>query len=301
MKKQVWIVGLLVGLCLAGLVPASAKAADPDQQALSDLLNDLDQKIKDADQRMVAHPKFLEELRTLVKEYRAKIRVVFLNEDFSDGDYWNDPAWVVDSGTFRITKNRRLLSEVVAEAAPAAAAPAEKTSPLAGILKEVLKIPTEEGKTSSTSSVPKEARIHTLLSIGSAFEVELTLVSRSTRGSVEWVLLGGDQNIPYYRVIYRPSPSRERPIEIVRERDGRSFVVDAATQYPSLDDGVPHRIQWIRDSQGQMRILIDGKEVLATYEYYYRGNFTGVALVNRGGTYEVGPIMVYQAQATKTP
>jgi hypothetical protein len=126
------------------------------------------------------------------------------------------------------------------------------------------------------------------------------LVSRSTRGSAEFVLLGGEQNAAYYRVIYRPSPSSERPIEIVRERDGKSFVIDTATQYPSLDDGVPHRIQWIRDSQGRMRILIDGKEVLATYEFYYQGNFTGFAFRNLGGTYEVGPIMVYQAQETKT-
>ena len=72
------------------------------------------------------------------------------------------------------------------------------------------------------------------------------------------------------------------------------------TQYPSLDDGVPHRIQWIRDSQGRMRILVDGKEVLATYEFYYQDNFTGFAFRNRGGTYEVGPLMVYQAQETKT-
>ena len=49
-----------------------------------------------------------------------------------------------------------------------------------------------------------------------------------------------------------------------------------------------------------MRILVDGKEVLATYEFYYQGNFTGFAFRNLGGTYEVGPLMVVQAQETKT-
>ena len=115
MKKHVWIVGLLVGLCLVALVAASANAADPDKQTLSDLLNALDQKIKDADQRGVAHPRFLEELRAIVKEYRANIRVVFLSEDFSDGDYYNNPKWAVNAGTFRVTKDRRLLSEVAVE------------------------------------------------------------------------------------------------------------------------------------------------------------------------------------------
>ena len=117
---------------------------------------------------------------------------------------------------------------------------------------------------------------------------------------MELVLLGGDQNVPYYRMIYRASTARERPIEIVRERDGKSFTIDAAPQFVSLDDNVPHRIQWIRDSMGRMRILIDEKEVLSTYEFYYQGNFTGLAFVNRGGIYEVGPIMVSQTQEAKT-
>jgi len=300
MKKHVWIFGLLMVFCLAGLVPALANAAEPDQQALTDLLNSLDKKIKDADQRRVAHPKFLEELRALVKEYRAKIRVVFLSEDFSDGEYSHNPVWVVDSGTFRVTKGRRLLSEAAAETQSTPSTSEEKTSGLSGILKDILKTPPEEEKTSGTAPAAKTALIHTLASIGPAFEVDLTLVSRSTRGFMELVLLGGDQNVPYYRMIYRASTARERPIEIVRERDGKSFTIDAAPQFVSLDDNVPHRIQWIRDSMGRMRILIDEKEVLSTYEFYYQGNFTGLAFVNRGGIYEVGPIMVYQTQEAKT-
>ena len=296
MKKHVWIIGWVMVLCLAGLVPALASAAEPDQQNLTDLLNRLDQKIKDADQRRMAQPRFLEELRALVKEYRAKIRVVFLSEDFSDGEYSYNPRWVVDSGTFKVTKSRRLLSEAAAETQSTTSAEQEKTSGLSGILKDILKTPTEEEKTQANAPEPKVGLIHTLTSIGPAFEVDLTLVSRSTRGFMELVLLGGDENVPYYRVVYRPSAARARPIEIIRERDGKSFTIDAAQQYVSLDDNVPHRFQWIRDSKGRMRILIDEKEILSTYEFYYQQNFTGLAFVNRGGTYEVGPMMVYQAQ-----
>lgn len=301
MRRYVWIFGLLICLCFVGLRPAPLEAVNLDRQAFSELLDELDEKIKDADRRMIAHPKFLEELRAMVKQYRAKLRVVFLSEDFADGEYRRNPTWVVDSGTFQVTANRRLLSEVSAEKPPTTQPPTEKTSPLAGILKDILKPSGEEAKTAAPTPVPKEARIHTLATIGPAFEVELTMVSRSILGAMEIVLLGGDLNVPYYRVIYRPSPSRERPIEVIREREGRSYTIDTASQYPSLDDGAPHRIQWIRDSQGQMRILVDGKDVLSTYEFYYRGNFSGLALVNKGGIYEWGPIMVYQAQETKIP
>ena len=299
-KRHSWIVGLFLGLWLAGMVPASGYAAEPDRQAFTDLLNDLDQKIKDADSRMIAHPKFLEELRALVKQYRSKLRVVFLSDDFSDGDYGSNPRWTVDAGTFQLTSSRRLMSEAAAEP-PSATRPAqEKSSSLPGMLRDILKAPAEEEKAQAAAPM-EEARIHTMATIGPAFEVDLTLVSRSKGGRMEIVLLGGDPAIPYYRLLYRPSPSAERPIEIVRERDGKSYPVDTAKQYPALDDGAPHRIQWIRDSQGRMRVLVDGKEVLSTYEFLYRSNFTGLALVNRGGIYEWGPVMVYQAQETKVP
>jgi len=300
-RKHTWIVILFLGLWLAGMVPASGYAAEPDRQALADLLNALDQKIKDADSRMIAHPKFLEELRALVKQYRSKLRVVFLSDDFSDGNYRYNPLWTVDAGTFQLTSSRRLMSEAAAEP-PSATRPAqEKSSSLPGVLRDILKAPAEEEEKTQATAPMQEARIHTMATIGPGFEVDLTLVSRSKGGRMEIVLLGSDQAIPYYRLLYRASPSAERPIEIVRERDGKSYPVDRATQYPALDDGAPHRIQWIRDSQGRMQVLVDGKEVLSTYEFLYRGNFTGLALVNRGGIYEWGPVMVYQAQETKVP
>jgi hypothetical protein len=179
---------------------------------------------------MIAHPKFLEELKALVKQYRSRLRVVYLSEDFSDGNYLYNPAWVVDSGRFQVTSSRRLLSEVFAEKLTPTSSSTE-ISPLEGLLKEILKTPQEE-KTADTPSAPQDARIHTLAQIGSEFETDLTLVSRFSWGSMGIVLLGGRPAIPLYRMVYRPSLSAERPIEIVRERGGRSYLIDTATQYP---------------------------------------------------------------------
>lgn len=46
-------------MLLAGLLPISGYAADPDRQTLESILSDLEKKIEDADKRMIAHPKFL--------------------------------------------------------------------------------------------------------------------------------------------------------------------------------------------------------------------------------------------------
>jgi hypothetical protein len=298
MKTHRFVLLLSLFLFFAAILPIFGYTADQDRQAIENLLADLEQKIKEADKKMIAHPKFLEELKALIKQYRSRLRVVYLSEDFSDGDYWYNPTWAVDSGRFQVTGSHRLLSEVSVEK-PTTKSPPEKTSPLSGFLREILK-PPEEGKVGGTPSAPQEARIHTLAKIGPEFEIDLTIVSRSSWGSMEVVLLGGSPAIPLYRMIYRPSPSAERPIEIVRERDGKSYLIDTASQYPSLDDGATHRLQWMRDSQGRMQVIVDGKEVLTTYEIYYRDNFTGLALVNKGGTYEWGPILVFKAQEIKT-
>jgi hypothetical protein len=300
MKIRRTVLLLLLWTCSGMVLPVLGQPAETDRQILKELLTELEQRIEKADERMIAHPKFLDELRAMVKQYRAKLRTVFFSDDFSDGDYRYNPMWVVDSGSFQVNASRRLSSEAVQEQPATPQASREKSSSFPGIFRDILTLPKEESKKETSPSVAKEARIHTLAQIGPAFEVDLTLVSRSSSGSMEIVLMGGNPPVPQYRMVYHSAPSAERPIEIIRERDGRSYLIESANQYPSLDDGLPHRIQWSRDSQDRLRVAVDGKEVLFSYEGYYRDPFAGLALVNNGGSYEWGPILVLEAQEVKT-
>jgi hypothetical protein len=288
---------LLVSLLLCALIsPVFVFGADTDKQNLVDLLDSLDQKILKADEKMIAHPTFLDELRSLVKQYRSRIRKIFVSEDFSDGEYHTNPAWVTNSASFKINKSRRLASHIAVERPASSKASEETPTSLTEIFKDILLSTSEQKKDIETGSAERYARIYTLATIEPAFEMEFTFVSQSTWGSMEVVLLGGKQAVPWYRLIYHAAPSPERPFEILRERDGKSFTIETASQYPNLDEGLPHRIQWSRDVSGRMRVMVDGKEILSTYEIYYKDNFSGVALVNRGGTYEWGPLQVLKAQ-----
>jgi hypothetical protein len=102
---------------------------------------------------------------------------------------------------------------------------------------------------------------------------------------MEVVLLGGSPEKPRYRLIYQAAASENRPMEMVRERSGRAYTIESAYRYPNLDDGKTHRLQWIRDLNGTIKVLVDGKEILQTVEVYYRDAFSGLALINKGGTY----------------
>lgn len=298
MRVPPWV--LLIAFCVSmtmsfPVVSHASDFDDPNRKALGELLTELERKIEEADQRMIAHPRFLDELRALVDQYRARLREIFLSEDFSDGNYTRDPQWVVDAGRFQITPSRRLFSQVGVQRPASPSSSAEETSPLGIIVEGIIRSTIEEREGEGTAQAPSLASIHTVTQIGPAFEVDLTLVSRSSWGSMEVVLLGGEPPAPQYRMIYHAAPSPERPIEIIRERGVRSYRIEAATEYPALDDGAPHRVQWIRDAQGNMRVLVDGKETLSTVELFYRTAFSGLALVNRGGTYEWGPVRVLQA------
>ena len=70
MKHFSWIIPGIICFCLALSIPVlgfTAESEDANRKALGELLTELEQKITDADKRMVAHPKFLDELRVLVE------------------------------------------------------------------------------------------------------------------------------------------------------------------------------------------------------------------------------------------
>ena len=269
---------------------------DPNKEALESMLNELQQTIDDADKRMVAHPRFLDELREMVKRYRAKLRNIYLFEDFADGDITKDPKWSITSGKFRITAESRLRSQVFVDTSfQGSTSSSEETNPFAIILGEIAKAQEKKKAKKQGASTDESAVIQTMVPIGPAFEVDLTFTSDSSRGAMQIVLLGGTPARAYYRLVYHASPSPDRPIKIIRQRGSQQFIIDTATRYPNLDDGIPHQLQWIRDSAGNMRVLIDGGEVLNTVELYYKEEFSGLALANNGGTYEWGPIQVLQA------
>ena len=294
---------LFLTLWLFGTTPATAQpgsSPDPNREGLKSLLDELRQTIDEADKRMVAHPKFLDELRAMVERYKTRLREVFLYEDFADRNYTKDPTWVVKSGRFRITPDNRLWSQVsvIRQKSPP---PSQEEDPLGLLLKEIIRSTKKEKGDKLTTPVQKKSVVQTLVRIGPAFEVDLSFVSQSTWGDMEIVLLGGDPPVHRYRLIYHAASSRKRPIEIIRERGSRRYIIESATRYPVLDDGSLHRLQWTRDGQGHMRVLVDGKEVLSTIELFYRDDFAGLQLINRGGTYEWGPIRVLQARQAIQP
>ncbi|MCP4023940.1 MAG: hypothetical protein GY729_19010 [Desulfobacteraceae bacterium] len=285
----------------------SSAAESQENTALKSMITELETKIKDADKRMVAHPTFLEELRELIEKYKASIRKLYFKDSFMDKNFSKAPKWTVTSGTFFVNDALRLSTSVYVEPSE----PQKETSTQQGtksveeqaiglVLDNLFGTPKKEADTQDTQTqeTKKETTPASILSktdIPPDFEINVEFLSNSQWGDFEIILLGKKTFIPRYRLSYKAVSSGDRPMELIRESKKRKFVIEAATKYPATDDGKLHKISWIRYQNGAMTILMDNKVILETYEVYFRDNFTGISILNNGGSYEFASVEIFKA------
>ncbi|MBC8549575.1 MAG: hypothetical protein H8D23_07980 [Candidatus Brocadiales bacterium] len=266
------------------------------------MISELENKITIEDEHLVAQSKFLEELRTLIAKYRSRIKELFFSDDFKDGNYTNNPKWIVKSGNFFVNEAGQLSNSVVAQDVE----PATRSGKDKSLEKEAIGLVLDgifgskkkaepERKPERPSQVVQPAIIYSQASISPDFEIDVEFISNSEMGEMEIVLLGSDNLTPRYRLNYKKNGSQERPIEIIRENNGRKFIIEAATKYPQIDDGTPHNVKWIRYKNGVMNVLIDNDIVLETHEVYFKNKFSGIEIQNNGGTYQWASLKISKA------
>ncbi len=292
-RRSFFLSILLTTLWIGSLHAQPQQPQAGDARAL-EIVDQLKEIIQRLEKSRATDPAALQQLRDLVRRYDWPWRTKLLSTDFSDSNYRLESSWVIDQPDFRVARGAGLRTYFVPPARTATQKK-EDGSSLGGIIGGIFRGMTEPER-SDQPAQPSAAEIHTELRINNAFALSLQIDARAPSQGDGRLELGpylGRERSYGYRLAYNPG---KRPVfELLRVSPGRSAVVETSQAYTDLDDGRPHNLEWRRAIDGEMVVILDGKEMIRALDRGSADDFDGFTIVNSGGEYTVGRIEIFGA------
>lgn len=293
----------LVSLFVFAFMSSAVFAADSDAD-LQTLVDEI-QALAEKSRKERAADRWLQiALEDLVDKYNFPWKDSLFSDDFSDGDYRNDPSWSVSTGEFWIDRRLGLRSEVVSREIPERRQqePARRQSNedigkalIGALLQDALggrkqQQREAEPEHSRTETIP--ASIRTAVAIPTTFAVE-AIFSQNNRpgesGQFEWIVMQDQQASNAYKVVI--STGSKPMLEVIRVRSGRDSFLETV-DVPGIDDGGEHTLSWRQTGTGEINVFLDGEEVVKVSDRPFRHGFKYLGMINRGGDFSVSGIEV---------
>jgi peptidoglycan hydrolase-like protein with peptidoglycan-binding domain len=211
----------------------------------------------------------------------AGAKVLVVRDDFSDGDFVNNPSWQVLAQDFRVASGA-LTSTVAAPVQPSNEDVGKDL--LKGVLGEVLGV--QVPSRSNTGAIALGTR-----PFDAPFNMRVRL--RETADGAVRMHIGsyvGTNASNGYRVVYDSSAAR--PLAIVAGLENSTETVASTAQAPALDDGAWHDLLFSRDAEGHMSVAIDGAVALAGEDRRIGGSQNGISFMNAAGSWEIDTVEV---------
>lgn len=301
--------------------PEGAAATNP--AALEALARELQALIDQAESARAADPRFLQDLRDIIATHIADSapREALIRDDFSDGDFTDDPRWEVVSGNFSIdrrlglrttiplsgadTETMRLSLDTIRDRGDELLEKGEELldkskDTIGDLLSGEKKLDDlwggdddEEEKEDTGPAGPEPAEIVLEADIPNAFALELELMSGITHKDAQFDidLFQGRGGTSGYRLSYLPGDDPG----LVLSRFGRrsAETIGESDDELALEDGRAHTVALERGGDGTMTVSVDGTEHIRVKSSALDDPFGGVSLVNSGGDYAIRSIAVY--------
>ncbi|MES9963112.1 MAG: hypothetical protein ABW116_06205 [Candidatus Sedimenticola sp. 20ELBAFRAG] len=293
-------------LAFALVTPLAAPAQEA--QELQTLVDDLKTLTGKAREQRAADRWLLNAMEDLVAKYDWPWRDTLASDDFSDGDFNQDPQWQVISGEFwvdgRLGLRSQSLSEPSQPEAPREQPREEKQdlgrALLGALLKEAIREkrpePAPEPAASPEPQRGGPAEIHLPMQIPGVFavQVDFSVHNRpSEDGQIEFGLYQNQDGSSGYRLTIFTG---QRPmLELLSIRSGRRMVIDTV-DIADLSDGQSHQLEWRRAGSGQIEILLDGSKLSGTRDNSFRYPFKRFAVANQAGDFAVQALTLYGGQ-----
>lgn len=292
----------MLAICMAALPVFSSQAQDDRLPAettrTQELVDQLKEVIQKAERDRRSDPATIQRLRDLVRRYDWPWKVSLLHDDFRDGDYTVNPAWVVSHGDFWVARGAGLRSSFTLPPERARHASDRRAeNPAIEILGDIL-WGKREAEAPVTDKAAPPAEIYTRVAITDAFILKLQLTSEGFRdsgaGRLEFGPYRGRDRNSGYRLAYEPG--KNSAITLLRIAAGRSSVIDFYDQGVDLEDGRSHTLEWRRQAGGEMVVLLDQKEIIRTVDRAFGESYDGFAIINTGGDYAIKQIALSGAE-----
>jgi peptidoglycan hydrolase-like protein with peptidoglycan-binding domain len=202
---------------------------------------------------------------------------VRISDSFEDGDFTGDPAWQVVSGEFRV-ENGRLHSAVEQRTDDR-----EFGRILGDVFGEALGI--------AVPGPSKVAAIAQGTPFANAFRIALKLGGEpDAEARVNLGPYRGNSPSQGYRLVY--DSASDQPLSVLAVDGEKSRTIASTSQVPRLADGAVHEVEWTRDPDGEMRVMVDGDLALAVGDRSIEDGFSGFSLINGGGQWRLDEVAV---------
>lgn len=293
---------LLLLTLLASPLPGTLAASEYNEEVQT--LVDQLREIAERSRRERAADRWLQRsLEELISQHDWPWREELLYEDFSDGDFNNQPQWQPVSGQFWVDPSLGLRSRVYSQqpepaTTPEEQAPAQKdvgTAILGALLQEALRSKQPEKKEAPAPrrderEVPAE--IHLPIKIPGTFAFKAEFSSHnppSEQGKMQFGFYEGPDAAWGYLISLHTG---DRPvIELAQLRGGRYMPIEEAV-ISDLNDGQPHEIEWRKNSFGETELLLDQQVLVRGRDRDFAQGFGYLAAINQGGDFGIRSIQL---------
>ncbi len=212
---------------------------------------------------------------------------VLLHDEFADGNYNNNPEWILTTGMFWVDSNYFLRTErEVPKAQQEADQQDSQEQRVAEILGQVVKEIMKPQKGGQTKSIPE---LYTKLKFGNDFAlyIDIQMLSDQQGQSFELKTYHGQDRSSGY--VLRFLNQKEQSLALIRFGQSGSSVIDIINQETLLNPKRFQSLSWLRYQDGKMKVLMNDQEVLSTQDNMFR-EFDGLSFINHGGDYAVRSI-----------
>ncbi|HEY2889556.1 MAG TPA: hypothetical protein VGJ31_02970 [Dongiaceae bacterium] len=289
----------LLALSLAAL-PSAALAADyqpwqgpyntgnPGQPGdTQQLVKQLRQLIGKAEKAKAADPAFLRDLKDLADSYDNPWPNQIFFDNFSNGQYPDTRRWQVTAGNWRIVAQPSpgLLTQVNLQQQGQYGNNGQNV--LSGLLGALI---SPQGGQSQNQQNNRYAGISAPVAIPNAFNLHFEFAATADSTRFDLGMYRGNNDGGYF-LTYTPTAPRGLTLSAVTPGQGNQQI-GTSNGTLNLNDRANHAIDWKRDRDGNMTVVVDGRPVMAVSDTSLRKPFDGFVMGNSGGSYIIRSVTI---------